>query len=383
MTHTDDDGGELAPSYDSTVEQPQVFTLHWEGPPRVTEPVEPELGDGAEATPEQDPQAIARGEQGRAIWQQIEREAERKGDRALWQRKLHAYGWVKLHARGNARDYAERHEVNHATVRTWIADVARLAYEVGFRLHEDRLLLVGEAQPGLKALRERVNRDAGSEESRQALEQAAPVFRGEDPYFHLNEGHVLRARGRLEASDDTLRDGLTIAEARPIRALLWNARGQTFWDCGPGSTWPLSDFLDRAERAFRRAAALDPGQYFPFVNLAQLAVDAGDLRRAEYWLGELSTARKRMDDSMRIDLAKYLEQAEWGGAVESTRFWRSGPAKWIRAAARRGALCAVLLLGLLGAGNAVAGGAPDEGTIAALEAPAGSDCGRRGGAGGN
>jgi hypothetical protein len=234
-------------------------------------------------------------------------------------------------------------------VRAWIADVAKLAYQVGYRLHEDRLVLVGEASPGLQRLRELVNERPTSPETGAALREAEPLYRGEDPYFHLNEGHVLRAHGRLRESDATLREGLTIAEAPCVRSLLWNARGQTFWDCTVASSWPLADHLARAERAFRRAAAVDPSSFFPLVNLAHLAVDAGDLRRCEYWIGELASARRRMEPPMQSELARYLAEAEWSGAVERTRFWRGGPLKWIGEAARRGALVLLALVALAGA----------------------------------
>lgn len=341
MAHENDDG---------PIVHPEVFTLHWEGPARVVTPVEVSFADSPEeaeraarAERERELTELRRTESGRALWEQIQREAERRGDESLWRRKLHAYYWVKLNAQGSARDYARAHRVNHATVRSWISDVAKLAYQVGFRLHEDKLLLVGQAPAGLQRLRQLVSRDAASPQAWQALKDAEVEFRGEDPYFHLNEGHVLRAHHRLRESDATLAEGLTIAEAHPVRALLWNARGQTFWDCVPCSDHPLPDALDRAEKCFRRAAALDPSTYFPYVNLAQMAVDSGDIKRAEYWVGELAAARKRMDDNMQRGLVQYLDQAEWTGPVEDMRFWKSGPARWLREAAK----CSVLaLLGL-------------------------------------
>lgn len=347
MAHENEDG---------TIAHPEVFSLHWEGPEPVTPP--PEIGfpgsaeEAAAARAKEWERELAdmrRTERGRALWEQIEREAECRGDGSLWRRKIHAYYWVKMNAQGSARDYARAHDANHATVRSWISDVAKLAYQVGYRLHEDRLLLVGRAPSGLKRLRALVNRDAASPEAWQALEDASAEFRGEDPYFHLNEGHVLRAHHRLRASDATLTEGLTIAEAHPVRALLWNARGQTLWDCRPDSDHPLEDYLERAEKCFRRAAALDATTYFPFVNLAQMALDAGDVKRAEYWVGELSTARKRMDEHMQRGLVEYLDQAEWTGAVEETRFWKSGPRKWLREAVAKGLfpiLALALMLGL-------------------------------------
>ncbi len=371
------------------VVQPEIFTLHWEGPARATEPVEPGFGSADEEREAFAGECSRRMAQlhrcarGQVLWRQVAEEAGRRGDRGLWERKLHAYGWVKLRDLGSARDYAERNDLNHATVRAWISDVARLAYEVGYRLHEDRLLLVGEAPEGLAALRSAVNRDAASAEAWEAVRAAEGEFRGRDPYFHLNEGHVLRARGRLRASDATLKEGLTIAEAPSVRSLLWNARGQTFWDCGPRSDWPLPDPLERADRAFRRAAALDASKYFPFVNLAHLAVDAGDLRRAEYWVGELATARRRMGESMLVDLARYLDQAEWRPAVEETRCWRAGPARWIAAAARKG-LLALLLAAFLALGVQVGSARaaePDRGPT--IASPAGPPPPARGGAGGN
>jgi hypothetical protein len=386
--------GEAVASSDEALSevQPEVFSLHWEGPPLAQLPAEPAFpGSEAErraalaAERERELREIRRSEQGRVIWDQVRAEALRRGDEKVWERKLHAYGWVKLQREGSAADYARRFGANHATVRTWIADVAKLAYEVGYRLHEDRLLLVGDAPAELDRLRTLVNADPGSPEAWQALREVEDEFRGRDAYFHLNEGHVLRAHGRLRHSDASLREGLTIAEARRTRALLWNARGQTFWDCGPDSDWPLDHPLEHARRAFRRAAAVDPTSYFPFVNLAQLAVDAGDLRRAEYWVGELGSARKQMQSEMKTDLARYLRDAEWSGMVERTRWWQSGPARWIREAARAGslALAAALLGGLLWSMPASADPAPEDLESVTHVEHRGAKSDRRGGAGGN
>ncbi len=347
MAHSDDDGA---------VAHPEVLTLHWEGPDVVSAPPDFEFEEDAEEERffeerAREFRAVRRSEQGQILWAQIAAEAARRGDADLWRRKLDAFSWVKLQARGNARDYARARDVKHATVRSWIADVAKLAYQVGYRLHEDKLLLVGDAPVELRRLREIVNRDAASDEAWQALLDVEDEFRGRDPYFHLNEGHLLRAHGRLRESDETLREGLTIAEAPRVRSLLWNARGQTLWECGPDSDEPVEDHLEHAEMCFRRAAILDRSTYFPFVNLAQLAVDARDYKRAEYWLGELAAARKGMDEVMKESLAEYLAQAEWSAAVEGKRFWRSGPRKWIAEVARRGALILVvcaLALGLAG-----------------------------------
>jgi hypothetical protein len=344
VAHENDDG---------SVAHPEVLSLHWEGPDPVVaaqevafpdSPAEAEAARAADR--ERELAELRRTEKGRALWEQIESEARERGDETLWRRKLHAYYWVKMNAQGTAGDYAREHDANHATVRSWISDVAKLAYQVGYRLHEDRLLLVGRAPAGLRRLRELVNRDAASPQAWQALQDAEAQYRGEDPYFHLNEGHVLRAHHRLRESDATLAEGLTIAEAHPVRALLWNARGQTLWDCRADSDHPLPDHLERAERCFRRAAALDPSTYFPYVNLAQMAVDAGDLKRAEYWTGELAAVRKRMDEAMQKSLVEYLDQAEWTKPVEELRFWRNGPAKWLRDAVAKG-LLPLLMLGLM------------------------------------
>ena len=346
----------MAHSDDSQVSQPEVLTLHWEGPAAVVPtpdhrfPGSPEEQRALlERERERELLEIARTRQGQEIWQQIEGEAVGRGDDELWRRKLHAYWWVKMTAEGTAADYARRYQANHATVRTWIAEVSKLAYQVGYRLHEDKLVLVGDAPPELKRLRELVNADASSSRALAELRRVAPQFRGEDPCFHLNEGHVLRALGQLRASDDTLREGLTIAEAPTVRALLWNARGQTLWDCTPDSDYPLRDHLPRAEKAFRRAAVLDRSTFFPFVNLAQMAIDAGDPKRCEYWLGELQAARKRMTDPMKDELAKYLVDAEWSRPVEQKRFWKVGPANWIAEAVRHGILPLLAVLVLAGA----------------------------------
>ncbi len=374
---------------DSKVAYPEVFTLHWEGPSQTVD--EADL-----AFPHSREEACARAlaeasdergqtrqrDHGRALWTQIRAEAARRGDPQLWDQRLQAFEWVKLEARGNAHDYARRFGVNHATVRTWIADVGKLAYQVGYRLHEDRLLLVGDAPAGLKRLRELVNRDPGSAAAWRELCAVEADCRGVDAYFHLNEGHVLRARGDLEGSDATLREGLTLAEARRLRALLWNARGQTYWDRGPDSSGPLPDFLERAESAFRRAAVLDAGLYFPFVNLAQLALEAGDARRAEYWIAELASARKGMDDNMKNDLASYLCEAEWAGAVEERPFWKKGPARWIREAMRRGAaLLIAVLLGVAAISVATSSAAPADDTVRPIVFEPGAPA--NGGAGGN
>jgi hypothetical protein len=130
---------------------------------------------------------------------------------------------------------------------------------------------------------------------------------------------------------------------------------------------------------------VDPTSYFPFVNLAQLAVDAGDLRRAEYWVGELGSARKQMQSEMKTDLARYLRDAEWSGMVERTRWWQSGPARWIREAARAGslALAAALLGGLLWSMPASADPAPEDLESVTHVEHRGAKSDRRGGAGGN
>ncbi|MEN8183700.1 MAG: hypothetical protein ABFS46_14320, partial [Myxococcota bacterium] len=175
---------------------------------------------------------------------------------------------------------------------------------------------------------------------------------------------------------------LTIAEAPPIRTLLWNARGQTFWDCGPDSRWAIAQHLELAERCFRRAVLLDPCTYFPYVNLAHMAADRRDLRRVEYWVGELAGARKRMDEEMLQGLARYLDEAEWVGPVEEKRFWRNGPKRWLAEARRAGTLVVLLLALLLGAPDqSVADGWTQLPDLVAHGKGRGS--GKRGGAGGN
>ncbi len=141
----------------STVAHPEVVTLHWEGPATVVPPCEPAFADsenelqGALADQmRRDVQEIRTSERGQALWQQIQNEAGSRGDVELWRRKLHAYGWVKMEVVGTAGDYARRFGVNHATVRSWIHDIGKLAYEVGYRLHEDKLLLVGDAPEALR-----------------------------------------------------------------------------------------------------------------------------------------------------------------------------------------------------------------------------------------
>lgn len=379
MAHQHDDGG---------IAHPEVLTLHWEGPSPVEDPPEyvfpgsPEEARAVRARERaSELQEIRRCREARELWAQIASEAVQRGDPKTWGRKLHAFWWVKMRARGTARDYAGRFDLNHATVRSWIADVAKLAYQVGYRLHEDKLLLVGEAPEGLARLRALVNADAASEDAAKALREAEVEFRGRDPYFHLNEGHVLRARGDLRGSDETLKEGLAIAEAPRVRSLLWNARGQTLWDCTPGSSYPLADALVQAEMCFRRAALLDRSTWFPFVNLAQLAVDAGDAKRAEYWIGELAVARKGMDDEMKTGLAEYLAQAEWTTPVEQRRFWRKGPMKWIVEAFGKAALAVAVVALVIG----LAGGPAR--ALADADAPPGAPVenggGRDGGSGSN
>ena len=141
-------------SDDTQVAYPEVFTLHWEGPTGTVDETDAAFPRCDEETrSRRDAELDAeRGERetrdrGQALWEQIRAEAERRGDPTLWEQRLDAFKWVKLEARGNANEYARDRDLNHATVRTWIADVSKLAYQVGFRLHEDRLLLVGEAPP--------------------------------------------------------------------------------------------------------------------------------------------------------------------------------------------------------------------------------------------
>ena len=269
---------------------------------------------------------------------------------------------------------------DHAALEALAADARRAASHA-----LSPITGLSAARRELRQLREIVNADAAAPEAARELRLLAPRFRGDDPYFHLNEGHVLRAHGCLRESDETLREGLTVAEAPAVRALLWNARGQTFWDCRVNSSHPLDDHLERAEKAFRRAAVLDQSTYFPFVNLAHMASDNGDDRRCEYWVGELATARKRMDDDMKTALARYLEEAEWSRPVEGKRFWRAGPAKWIGDAVKRGMLVLFAALALTGSvtipTDAVAS---SEATLEEVERERDRGrSGRHGGAGGN
>jgi hypothetical protein len=118
------------------------------------------------------------------------------------------------------------------------------------------------------------------------------------------------------------------------------------------------------------------------VNLAQLAADEGDHRRVEYWVGELATARKRMDDEMKEGLAEYLGEAEWVRPVEEKRFWRNGPRRWLEEV-RRAATHAVLLLALaLPAGLSAQAVDVSEGPDVVAHGK-GTSGGKRGGAGGN
>jgi hypothetical protein len=95
-------------------------------------------------------------------------------------------------------------------------------------------------------------------------------------------------------------------------------------------------------------------------------VDAGDEKRCEYWMGELSSTRKGMTDAMKDDLARYLHETEWTRPVEERRFWKNGPAKWIREALQKGMLAvlalAILLVALIAppaSAQALADRAPD------------------------
>jgi len=127
VAHDNDDGN---------VAHPEVFTLHWEGPRSAIDPEDvefPASGDDESARDsalERELAQLRRSETGRALWDQIEREAAGRGDTELWRRKLHAYAWVKMYAQGTAGEYAHSHSANHATVRSWISDVAKLAYRI-------------------------------------------------------------------------------------------------------------------------------------------------------------------------------------------------------------------------------------------------------------
>ena len=120
---------------DAIVARSEVMTLHWEGPPRAEVPEEPafpgsdvERREARERERERELREVQRTQQGQAIWGQIEKEAKRRGDAKVWERKLHAYAWVKMAARGTAADYARRYEVNHATVR-WRLHRARAIFK--------------------------------------------------------------------------------------------------------------------------------------------------------------------------------------------------------------------------------------------------------------
>src|SRR5262245_26247826 len=83
---------------DRVLVQPEVLTLHWEGPPPFEAPREPGFPGSADeererlaAERDRELRELARSEQGRALWEQIEREAGARGDTDLWRRKLHAY----------------------------------------------------------------------------------------------------------------------------------------------------------------------------------------------------------------------------------------------------------------------------------------------------
>ena len=76
-------------------------------------------------------------------------------------------------------------------------------------------------------------------------------------------------------------------------------------------------------------------------------MDADDEKRCSYWMGELSTARRKMSEDMQDDLARYLREAEWTRPVEGRRFWRNGPARWLRETLAKGVLTAVVVFSLL------------------------------------
>jgi hypothetical protein len=78
---------------DRWIAQPQVFTLHWEGPPTVATAEEPRFPDSraeerqrAAEERENDLRELSQGERGRALWDQIRTEATTRGDEdpATW-----------------------------------------------------------------------------------------------------------------------------------------------------------------------------------------------------------------------------------------------------------------------------------------------------------
>ena len=120
-------------------------------------------------------------------------------------------------------------------------------------------------------------------------------------------------------------------------------------------------FVDRAAEKRKdddwlASATSQPGSLFlPVWGDRCLVVR--DEKRCGYWMGELIAARKRMTETMQDELARYLADAEWTRPVEQERFWSSGPAKWIRAAAKRGVLALLAAWILMGAMAAPPAGA--------------------------
>lgn len=85
---------------------------------------------------------------------------------------------------------------------------------------------------------------------------------------------------------------------------------------------------------------------------------------------------------MKDDLARYLHQAEWTGAVEGKRFWRSGPRRWLREATRKGLLALFALV--FGLGLPAPPAHADASDAAAIERVAhDGEKARNSGAGGN
>jgi hypothetical protein len=286
---------------------------------------------------------LKRRREGSKLWKRIQAEFLRDGRTPARERALRAFLYVKIDKQGSAAQFAKSEACHEVAIREAVSAVEHVAYGVGYDLREDKLVVTGNGSEATKTLRDLVADDSGSADAWEEFQKLEAEC-ADDPHYLLCGCHIHRARGDLLASVECGTNGLKVAVDSRVRSLLENALGQTLLE----PDFPDPSRLDIAESRFRRSIAADPTQYFGYANLAMLAWKyRGDRRRAQYWLRELASARRRMSKVTQRNLAVYLDDAAWTGDLRDTEFWKKGPRRWISAIVKRSVLPLILLAAFL------------------------------------